>query len=94
LSVETMLDQLCAAGLVPYRLGADGRIAEHPTSSRGFEGQMDLIWIRAGKEAHLSDGAAKLIVRTDKAALLQIAETWRRIAADHEHRSPRQQTGT
>ena len=84
LSVETMLDQLCAAGLVPYSLGANSWVAESPVGARGFEGQMDLIWIRAGKESHLSDGAAKLIVRTDKAALLQTAEVWRRVAADHD----------
>ena len=41
---------------------------------------MDLIWIRAGKEKVSCGSGPALLVPTDKAALLQITETWRRIA--------------
>jgi FkbM family methyltransferase len=81
LSAEAMLDQLYAAGLAPYRLEAHDWAAESPISTRGFEGQMDLIWIRAGKErVFSSNGAANFMLPTDKATLLQIAEIWRRLA--------------
>ena len=80
LSHEGMLDQLYAAGLTPYNLETDEWTQESPVSSRPFEGQMDVIWIRAGKETALltSDGA-KLTPLTDKAALLQLAEMWRHL---------------
>jgi hypothetical protein len=81
LSPESMINQLYAAGLIPYRLGADEWIKETPSRSRQFEGQMHLIWIRAGKEKSLSIGDAEnLLLPTDKAALLRLAETWRRLA--------------
>jgi hypothetical protein len=76
-----MLDQLYAAGLRPYRLGTDGWTWENPANTGRFEGQIDLIWIRAGKEPALStNDAASLLRPVEKAALLQLAETWARLA--------------
>ena len=76
LSPESMIDQLYAAGLLPYQLGANEWTKESPSSSRQFEGQMHLIWIRAGKEKSLSIGdAANLFLPTDKAALLRLANS-------------------
>jgi FkbM family methyltransferase len=81
LSPESMINQLYAAGLLPYQLGADEWTKESPSSSRQFEGQMHLIWVRAGKEKSLrTGGAASSFLPTDKAALLRLVETWRRLA--------------
>jgi hypothetical protein len=81
LSHESMLDQLYAAGLVPYQLGADEWAEQSPGKSRRFEGQMHVIWIRPGKEKSLSSGtAANSILPTDKAELLRLAKVWRRRA--------------
>ena len=81
LSPESMIDQLYAAGLFPYQLGANEWTKESPSSSRQFEGQTHLIWIRAGKEKSLwTGGAASSFLPTDKAALLRLAETWRHLA--------------
>jgi FkbM family methyltransferase len=81
LAHEDMLDWLYAAGLSPYRLRGDEWTEENPTSTGRFNGQMDVIWIRAGKENALStNDAGNLIVPIDKAMLLQLAETWRRLA--------------
>lgn len=81
LAHEDMLDQLYAAGLRPYRLRPDDTTEEKPAGAGRFEGQMDLIWIRAGKEnASSTSDAANLIVPIDKATLLQLAETWRHMA--------------
>jgi FkbM family methyltransferase len=82
LSHEDMLDQLYAAGLTPYSLGAREWTEESPVSSRPFEGQMDVIWIRAGKETSLlTDDGAYLTPLADKAALLQLAEIWTHLEA-------------
>ena len=47
---------------------------------------MDLIWIRAGKEKVSCGSGPALLVPTDKAALLQITETWRRMAGRSERK--------
>ena len=74
LSNERALDRLYAAGLLPYRLGADEWTQDSPVSSRPFEGQMDVIWIRPGKEATLSTGdGASLTPLADKAQILNLA---------------------
>ena len=79
LSYESMLDQLYAAGLTPYSLEANEWTEERPVGSRPFEGQMDVIWIRSGKETTLlGSGEVKLTRLTDKAALVRLAEVWRR----------------
>jgi FkbM family methyltransferase len=87
LSPETMLDQLCSAGLVPHRLedrdwaaveAASGNLA---AENSAFEGQMDLVWIRPGsKKPFAGTASGNLLVPTDKAKLLQITEIWRRMA--------------
>jgi len=86
LSVETMLDQLCAAGLAPYRLESqvsESQVSESQASTaqplaagEDFEGQMDLVWIRPGKEGALLCSATDRLVTTDKAKLLEISELW------------------
>jgi FkbM family methyltransferase len=80
LSNERALDQLYAAGLLPYRLGADEWTQDSPVSNRPFEGQMDVIWIRPGKEATLSTGdGPSLTPLADKAEILNLAEIWRHL---------------
>jgi hypothetical protein len=76
LSNERALDQLYAAGLLPYRLGADEWTQDSPVSSRPFEGQMDVIWIRPGKGG--GDGAS-LTPLKDKAEILNLAKVWRHL---------------
>jgi FkbM family methyltransferase len=85
LSPEIMLDQLCDAGLTPYRLEnhdwAAAEAAAGGQGAAGFEGQMDLLWIRPGKEKALADPASgERLVPTDKTRLLEITEIWRRMA--------------
>jgi FkbM family methyltransferase len=87
LSPETMLDQLCGAGLVPYRLedhdwaAAEAAAGQQTPERSAFEGQMDLVWIRPGSEQALAHTASgNLLVPTDKAKLLQITEIWKRMA--------------
>lgn len=80
LSYESMLDQLYAAGLTPYSLGANEWTEESPVGSRPFEGQMDVIWIRSGKEtALLGSGEVKLTRLPDKATLVRLAEVWKHL---------------
>jgi len=80
LSYESMLDQLYAAGLTPYSLGANEWTEESPVGSRPFEGQMDVIWIRSGKEtALLGSCEVKLTRLPDKAALVRLAEVWKHL---------------
>ena len=80
LSHESMLDQLYAAGLTPYSLGADEWTEESPVGSRPFEGQMDVIWIRSGKETTLlRNGEVNLTPLAGKAALMHLAEVWRHL---------------
>jgi hypothetical protein len=80
LSHESMLDQLYAAGLTPYSLGADEWTEESPVGSRPFEGQMDVIWIRSGKETTLlRNSEANLTPLAGKAALMHLAEVWRHL---------------
>jgi FkbM family methyltransferase len=91
LSTETMLDQLYAAGLAPYRLEAREWAAEKPAGARPFEGQMDLIWTRIDRDNVSSRGSqASLMVPTDKASLLEIADVWRQIARSGDSESPPQ----
>jgi FkbM family methyltransferase len=81
LAHEDMLDRLYAAGLKPYRLSSDGWTGESTVGKGRFDGQIDLIWIRAGKEPAVpTNDAARLIRPVDKAILLQLAETWKRLA--------------
>jgi FkbM family methyltransferase len=86
LSPETMLADLAEAGLVPYRLENRDWSAEASAGSgrarpQAFEGQMDLVWIRPGREqAFATTSSAKLLVPTDTAKLTEIGEIWRRMA--------------
>jgi FkbM family methyltransferase len=80
LTHEDMLDRLYAAGLAPYRLGTDAWSEETAVSTGRFDGQMDVIWIRAGKERASTNDATNTILPLDKATLLQLATTWRRLA--------------
>jgi len=89
LSTEAMLDQLYAAGLAPYRLEAREWAAEKPAGVRPFEGQMDLIWTRIDRDNVSSRGGqASLMVPTDKASLLEIADVWRQIARSGKSEPP------
>jgi FkbM family methyltransferase len=76
-SVERMLDQLYALGLLPYTLKSQWGAGT--VNTQVFEGQIDLIWMRPDKEAGLSVSAANLLQPTDKANLLQIAKILERI---------------
>jgi hypothetical protein len=88
LAHEDMLDRLYAAGLRPYRLSSDGWTGESTVGKGRFDGQIDVIWIRAGKEPAVStDDAARLIRPVDKATLLQLAETWKRLAENGQKAS-------
>ena len=88
LAHEDMLDRLYAAGLRPYRLSSDGWTGESTVGKGRFDGQIDVIWIRAGKEPALpTDDAARLIRPVDKAVLLQLAETWKRLAENGQKAS-------
>jgi FkbM family methyltransferase len=49
LSADEMLDQLHVAGFVPHKLEPEGRVAAIAIDElRKIEGQVDLIWTRAG----------------------------------------------